>query len=149
MRGGSHQPAPITSTSDEYGHVEHQESRWRPWLSWYSIYYALSGYGERPWRGLVWLMAFLFGFSGLVWLLGLSVDDYGNTVSLWDSIVYILQKSSLQRPEWPKANSLGTRFWSSLSVLFIPGQAPCFCWPCATAWAGGGKGRLVAQTSGL
>ncbi len=113
-----------------YGEMEmhRRASPWRRWVffSWYNLYRSLSGYGERPLWALMWLMAFLFGFSGFVWWLGLSVDDYGNTSSLWDSIVYILQKASLQRPAWPKPSGFGARFWSSLSVLLIPGQAALF-----------------------
>jgi hypothetical protein len=111
-----------------YGEMEmHRKANpWRRWLSWYSIYWALSGYGESPRRALIWLMLFFFGLSGLVCWLGLPIDDHGNTANLLDSIVYILQKASLQRPEWPKVNSIGTRFWSSLSVLLIPGQAALF-----------------------
>lgn len=113
-----------------YGEMEmHRKANfWRrrcP-ISWYNLYWALSGYGERPWRALVWLISFLFCFAGIVCWSGLLVNDYGNMAGIWDSIIYILQKASLQRPEWPKANSFGTRFWSSLSVLLIPGQAALF-----------------------
>jgi hypothetical protein len=72
------------------------------------------------------LFLFFLGLSGLVWWLGLSADNYGNTASFWDSIVYIMQKASFQRPEWPKPSGLGLRFWSCLSVFLIPGQVALF-----------------------
>ena len=111
-----------------YGEMEmdRRASPSRRWFSWYSIYWTLSGYGERPCRALVCLIAFLFGFSLLVWHLGLAIDGYGNWAGFNESFIYILQKVTLQRPEWPKAYTYGAQFWSSLSVFLIPGQAALF-----------------------
>lgn len=113
-----------------YGEMEmhRRASPWRRWvpISWYNLYRCLSGYGERPLWALIWLIVFIFGFSGLVWQLGLTVNSYGNWADFWDSFIYILQKSTLQRPDWPKPYTFGARFWTSLSVFLIPGQTALF-----------------------
>jgi hypothetical protein len=111
-----------------YGEMQmhRKASPWRRWVSWYSIYWSLSGYGERPLRALICLAIFLFGFSGTVWDVGLYVNDYGNYAGFGDSLVFILQKASLQRPEWPMPANFWARILSSLSVLLLPGQAALF-----------------------
>jgi hypothetical protein len=111
-----------------YGEMEmhRKASIWRRWFSWYSLYWALSGYGERPVRALIWLGAFLFGLSGLVWGLGLSILKTGEMAGFWEAFIYILQKATLQRPEWAAPVTFGGWFLISISVLLLPGQAALF-----------------------
>jgi uncharacterized protein YjbI with pentapeptide repeats len=113
-----------------YGEME-MHRRANPWrqllpISWHNLYHELSGYGEGPSRSLIWLLIFLFGLSALVWWCGIAVDNYGNLAGFWESFIYILQKATLQRPDWPKPITWGGRFLSSLSVLLLPGQAALF-----------------------
>ncbi|MHB8068849.1 MAG: pentapeptide repeat-containing protein [Desulfobaccales bacterium] len=113
-----------------YGEMEmhRRASPWRRWflISWYNTYRFLSGYGERPLWALIWLIMFLFGLSGLVQWSGLAINDYGQYATFGNSLLYILQKASLQRPDWPKPATFGGQFYSSISVLLIPGQAALF-----------------------
>ncbi len=62
-----------------YGEMEMHRlgSPWRRRFpfSWYNLYWALNGYGERPLRALTWFVFFLFAFTGLIWSQGLTVTD--------------------------------------------------------------------------
>ena len=54
-----------------YGEMEMHRlaSPLRRWISWYSLYWALSGYGERPFRALLVLVGFLFVIPAILWRL--------------------------------------------------------------------------------
>ncbi|MEW6388343.1 MAG: hypothetical protein AB1491_12580 [Thermodesulfobacteriota bacterium] len=112
-----------------YGEMEmhRRASKWR-WLPiyWYNLYRFLSGYGERPLRALGWLTVFLFGLAGLVCWLGLEIVNPRQLADFGDSFIYILQKATLQRPEWAKPVRFLGQLLSSLSVLLLPGQAALF-----------------------
>jgi uncharacterized protein YjbI with pentapeptide repeats len=112
-----------------YGEMEmhRRASKWR-WFPfyWYNLYWFLSGYGERPSRAFGLLGLFLFGIAGLICWLGLEIAHPQKFAGFGDTFVYILQKATLQRPEWAKPITFGGNFWTSLSVLFIPGQAALF-----------------------
>lgn len=112
-----------------YGEMEmhRRASKWR-WFPfyWYNLYWALSGYGERPSQALGWLAAFLAIFTGLLAWAGLEILDPKYSISFGNPFFYLLQKVTLQRPTW--AEPVG--FWGNLvagfSVLLIPGQAALF-----------------------
>jgi uncharacterized protein YjbI with pentapeptide repeats len=113
-----------------YGEMEmHRKAKfWRrrfP-LSWYNMFWALSGYGERPSWALGWLVVFLVGMAGLVFGLGLEVANPPHLADFRDSFIFLLQKVTLQRPNW--AEPMG--FWGSLviglSFLLIPSQTALF-----------------------
>jgi uncharacterized protein YjbI with pentapeptide repeats len=112
-----------------YGEMEmhRRASKWR-WfpLYWYNLYRFLSGYGERPSWALGWLALFLFSLAGLVWWRGLEIANPQQWAGFGDSSIYILQKATLQRPEWAKPATFGGQLLSTLSVLLIPGQAALF-----------------------
>jgi len=111
-----------------YGEMEmhRKESQWRRWLSWYSIYYALSGYGERPLRAISWLAVFLAVFTGLLAWAGLEILDPKYSASFGNPFFYLLQKVTLQRPTWAEPLGFGGKLVAGLSVLLIPGQAALF-----------------------
>ena len=112
-----------------YGEMEmhRRASKWR-WFPfyWYNLYWALSGYGERPSRAFGLLIAFLAVLTGLLAWAGLEILDPKYSAGFGNSFFYLLQKVTLQRPTW--AVPLG--FWGNLvaglSVLLIPGQAALF-----------------------
>jgi hypothetical protein len=75
-------------------------------------------------------LAFLFGLTGLAWSWGLAfnpgVASPAPPVSYWDALVFILEKATLQRPDWLAPQNLVSRVFTGVSVLFIPGQAALF-----------------------
>ena len=87
-------------------------------MSWYSLYWALNGNGERPLRALIVLIGLILTLPAIVCILG--TDNYLNT------LLFILEKAALQRPAWPQGITWGGKLWSTLSVIFIPGQAALF-----------------------
>jgi uncharacterized protein YjbI with pentapeptide repeats len=97
---------------------------------WYNLYKFLSGYGERPWRAFICLVGFLFGVSLLAWILGLEYDpnhaSYGSPVSYWDTVLFIFEKATLQRPAWLVSITGPGKFLANLSILIIPGQTTLF-----------------------
>lgn len=99
-------------------------------MHWYNLYKFLSGYGERPLWALLILLALLFGLTGLAWSWGLEFNSgFASStaaVSYWDTLVFILEKATLQRPNWLMLQNLATRVLAGLSVLLIPGQAALF-----------------------
>jgi uncharacterized protein YjbI with pentapeptide repeats len=111
-----------------YGEMEmHRRANpWRRWGSLYSAYWMLSGYGERPLRAFIWLLALIPVFAGLVWGLGINHAGCQAPVSYGDALLFIFEKATLQRPEWPKGITWLGKFLSSLSVLLLPGQAALF-----------------------
>jgi hypothetical protein len=72
-----------------------------PWsLTWW--YWALSGYGERPVRSLVWLAGILIGFAALYVLLGFvavqGLSLSGALQTTWQAVVYSLGVMTRQNP---------------------------------------------------
>ncbi len=113
-----------------YGEMEMHRlgSPWRrrfP-LSWYNLYWALNGYGERPLRALTWFGVFLFAFTGLIWSQGLTATGFGQPADFRQSFRFVLEKATFQRPEWAKpVTELGQWIANSI-VLVIPGQLALF-----------------------
>lgn len=114
-----------------YGEMEmhRRASPWRRLCSLYSAYWALSGYGERPLRAFIWLVLLIPLWAGLVWGLGFDQAGSQNPITYGDTLLFIFEKVTFQRPDWPtdikNVNWLG-KFLSGLSVLLIPGQAALF-----------------------
>ena len=113
-----------------YGEMEMHRigSPWRrrfP-LSWYNLYWALNGYGERPLRALTWFVVFLFACTSFIWSQGLTVDNSSISASFWQSFRFVLEKATFQRPTWGTPVSGWGELLASLSALFIPGQAALF-----------------------
>jgi len=111
-----------------YGEMEmyRQADYLRRWFSWYFLYWASSGYGEKPLRafcvlfGLLAILTVLFGWADSKLIKGWSLDG------IIDSILYTLQQGTFQRPEWYKpANSWG-KFLATITLILIPGQAALF-----------------------
>jgi len=103
-----------------YGEMEihRKSSPWRRYFSWYAVYWVLSGYGERPLRALFVLAGLILILPAIVWSLG--TEGYLNT------LLFFIEKATLQRPAWPQGITWGGKLWSTLSVIFIPGQAALF-----------------------
>jgi uncharacterized protein YjbI with pentapeptide repeats len=112
-----------------YGEMEmhRQASRWR-WFPfyWYNLYWALSGYGERPSRALGWLAAFLAIFTIFLAWAGLEILDPKHVPAFGDSFFYLLQKVTLQRPTWAEPQGFWGKLVGGFSVLLLPGQAALF-----------------------
>ena len=112
-----------------YGEMEmhRRASKWR-WFPfyWYNLYWALSGYGERPSRALGWLAAFLAIFTGSLAWAGLEILDPKYSAGFGNPFFYLLQKVTLQRPTWAEPISFWGKLVAGLSVLLIPGQAALF-----------------------
>jgi hypothetical protein len=112
-----------------YGEMEmhRQASLWRRWfpLSWYNLYLVLNGYGERPLRALGCLVGLVAGVAGLLRWLGLQAAD-GHAAGFAEAVIYLLELTSLMRPEWPKPITTGGHFLSAISHFFILGQAALF-----------------------
>ncbi len=112
-----------------YGEMEmHRRANpWRRWFpfSWYNLYWALSGYGERPLRALGWLL-------GLIGAMGLTLSHEGLKThpgmgtGLGPAVVYLLQQATLIRPEWAEPVTLGGQLIGALSRLLIPAQLALF-----------------------
>ncbi|MGB8993241.1 MAG: hypothetical protein WCD80_14395 [Desulfobaccales bacterium] len=113
-----------------YGEMEmhRKASFWRRRIpiSWYNLFWLLSGYGERPSRAIGWLIVFLLGMTSLVWGLGLEVANPPHIAGFGDSFIYLLQKVTLQRPIWAEPIGFWGKLVAGLSVLLIPGQAALF-----------------------
>jgi hypothetical protein len=113
-----------------YGEMEmHRKAnfwRRRVPISWYNLYWALSGYGERPSWALAWLAGFLIGMAALVWSIGLRVINTAHIANFADSFIYLLQKATLQRPTWAEPMGFWGKLVAGFSVLLIPGQAALF-----------------------
>lgn len=112
-----------------YGEMEMQR-RARPWrrrfpLSWYNIYLTLSGYGERPFRALVWLLGLLGGMALLISVLGLETAS-GERVGFGPSLIFLLEQATLLHPEWAKPAATGARVVGALSRILLPAQAALF-----------------------
>jgi uncharacterized protein YjbI with pentapeptide repeats len=112
-----------------YGEMEmHRRAgkwRWFP-LYWYNLYRWLSGYGERPSWALGWLCGFLAFFTGFLAWTGMEITDPKHVPAFGDSFFYLLQKVTLQRPDWAYPVGFWGKLVAGLSVLIIPGQAALF-----------------------
>ncbi|MCX5888291.1 MAG: pentapeptide repeat-containing protein [Deltaproteobacteria bacterium] len=112
-----------------YGEMEmhRRPNKWR-WFPfyWYNLYWALSGYGERPSRAFGLLICFLAVLTGLLAWTGLEILDPKHSASFGNPFFYLLQKVTLQRPTWAEPVGFGGKLVAGLSVLLIPGQAALF-----------------------
>jgi len=112
-----------------YGEMEmhRRASPWRRWfpLSWYNLYWALSGYGERPFRAFLCLLALLNGMALLLTALGLK-NPQGDDVGFGNALIFLLQQTTLIHPDWASPASPGGQLLSALSRLLIPAQAALF-----------------------
>jgi uncharacterized protein YjbI with pentapeptide repeats len=113
-----------------YGEMEMHRlgSPWRrriP-LSWYNLYWALNGYGERPLRALVWFGVFLLAFTGALSWLGLNVSNSGNPASFSEAFRFVIDKATLQRPDWARPVTEPGHWLAAISVFIIPGQLALF-----------------------
>ncbi|MDP3227908.1 MAG: pentapeptide repeat-containing protein [Acidovorax sp.] len=106
-----------------YGEMEmhRRTSAGRRWASWYSIYWALSGYGERPVRALICLAGLILGLAGLVFWLEPKIA--GGWAGLREALFYLLAQATFQRPDWFKPETNWGKFIRIISPLLIPGQA--------------------------
>ncbi len=113
-----------------YGEMEmhRRGSFWRQWVpfSWHNLYRVLSGYGERPLRAFIWLLLLIPAWAGLVWGLGINQAGSQNPINYWDTFLFMFEKATLQRPEWPKGITWLGKVLGSFSVLLLPGQAALF-----------------------
>ena len=111
-----------------YGEMEmhRRASKWR-WFPgyWYNLYRWLSGYGERPSWALGWLAFFLAAFTGLLALTGLGPVPL-HQPTFGDAFFYLLEKVTLQRPEWANPLSFWGKLVAGFSVFLIPGQVALF-----------------------
>ena len=94
-------------------------------LSWYNLYWALSGYGERPLRALVWLVGLLGGLAALMSATGLQTPA-GDRVGLGTALIFLLEQATLLRPAWAAPVTTGGHVVSALSRIMIPAQAALF-----------------------
>jgi uncharacterized protein YjbI with pentapeptide repeats len=113
-----------------YGEMEMHRmgSTWRRRFpfSWYNLYWALNGYGERPLRALIWFGVFLLTLTGTVYFLGLKVAGCNNSASLSEAFRFVIDKATLQRPDWAKPVTEPGHWLSAISVFIIPGQLALF-----------------------
>jgi hypothetical protein len=125
MNSGDHKNAGYF----HYGEMEmyRQADPWRSLpFSFWSIYWLLSGYGERPLLALGCLAAFLAVFTGLLAWTGLEILDPKYSASLGNSFFYLLQKVTLQRPTWAEPVGFWGKLVAGFSVFLIPGQVALF-----------------------
>jgi uncharacterized protein YjbI with pentapeptide repeats len=114
-----------------YGEMEmHRRGstwRWFP-LYWYNLYWLSSGYGECPLRAVLTLAGLLLAFSILFLKLENGLESLGgwNWSGLWNSLLYVFQQGTLQRPDWLKPATAGGKFLAALMPILIPGQAALF-----------------------
>jgi hypothetical protein len=112
-----------------YGEMEmhRRASKWR-WFPfyWYNLYWALSGYGERPSRAFGLLIFFLVAMTVLLGWAGLEILDPKHSNGYGDPFFYLLQKVTLQRPTWAEPGGFWGKLVAGFSVLLIPGQAALF-----------------------
>ncbi|MDI6852713.1 MAG: pentapeptide repeat-containing protein [Deltaproteobacteria bacterium] len=112
-----------------YGELE-MHRRANPWrrrfpLSWYNMYWALSGYGERPLRALAWLLGLLCGMGLLMSSLGLE-NASGERVGFGSSLIFLLEQATLLRPAWAAPATAGAHVVSAVSRIMLPAQAALF-----------------------
>jgi hypothetical protein len=103
---------------------------WFP-LTWKNLYWSLNGYGERPLRAFIWFLIFFLTFPCLIYGLGLFVisssnADVSNSATFWEAFLFILDKATLQRPQWAAPASGWGRLVAGITVLVLPGQLALF-----------------------
>lgn len=112
-----------------YGEMEmhRRASPWRRWFpfSWYNLYCDLSGYGERPLRALAGLVGMVAGLALSLQWLGLRTAE-GHWAGFLESLIFVLEHTSLIRPEWPQPVTEGGHLLATLSHFLILGQAALF-----------------------
>jgi hypothetical protein len=112
-----------------YGEMEmhRRADSWRRWFpfSWYNLYWALSGYGERPLRALGWLIGLIMAMSWALSFMGLE-SRTGMEIGFSSAVIYLLQQATLIRPDWAEPLTLGGQMISALSRLLIPAQLALF-----------------------
>jgi hypothetical protein len=112
-----------------YGEMEmHRRANiWRRRFpfSWYNLYWALSGYGERPFRAIVWLLGLLGGMAFLLASLGLNLED-GARAGFGSALIYLLQQATLIRPDWAAAQTTGGHLLEALGRILLPAQTALF-----------------------
>jgi hypothetical protein len=124
------QEGDLKQASDfHYGEME-MHRRANPWrrrfpLSWYNLYWALSGYGERPLRALGWLLGLLSGMGLLMSSMGLETVS-GERVAFGSSLIFLLEQATLLRPTWAAPATTGAHVVSAVSRIMIPAQAALF-----------------------
>lgn len=89
------------------------------------IYWALTGYGERPARALVWLLGLLVGMALLMSVLGLEAAS-GGRVGFGPALIFLLEQATLLHPEWAKPVTAGARVVGAFSRILLPAQAALF-----------------------
>jgi hypothetical protein len=95
-------------------------------LSWYNLYWALNGYGERPLRAFIWFGVFLLAFTGALYWLGLKVASCGNPASLSETFRFVIDKATLQRPDWARPVTESGHWLAATTVFILPGQLALF-----------------------
>jgi uncharacterized protein YjbI with pentapeptide repeats len=95
-------------------------------ISWYNLYWFLSGYGERPFRAFGLLIFFLAVLTGLLAWSGLEILEPKYSAGFGNPFFYLLQKVTLQRPTWAVPQGFWGNLVAGFSVLLIPGQAALF-----------------------
>ena len=79
------------------------------WGSLYWFYWLLNGYGEKPLRAIIcFIILLLILTSSLNWL-GLKIISCGNPASFSETFRFVIDKATLQRPDWARpVTELGT-----------------------------------------
>lgn len=112
-----------------YGEMEmHRRANiWRRRFpfSWYNLYWALSGYGERPLRAIFWLLGLLGGMAFLLARSGLNLEG-GARAGFNSALIYLLQQATLIRPDWAAAQTPGGHLLGALSRVLLPAQTALF-----------------------
>ena len=112
-----------------YGEMEmHRRANpWRRWFpfSWYNLYGALSGYGERPLRALAWLLGLLGGLAAILSHSGLQTTS-GGQAGWGAALIYLLQQATLIHPDWAIPATSGGNLLGALSRILLPAQAALF-----------------------
>ncbi len=112
-----------------YGEMEmHRRAsglRWFP-LYWYNIYSLSSGYGERPLRAMLALLGLILVFSGLFLALEGKFLSSCTWSNYWQSLLYVFQQGTLQKPDWLRPCTMVGKFLSALMPVLIPGQTALF-----------------------
>ncbi|MBW1991155.1 MAG: pentapeptide repeat-containing protein [Deltaproteobacteria bacterium] len=112
-----------------YGEME-MHRRADPWrrrfpFSWYNLYWALSGYGERPLRALAWLFGLLGVMATLMAAAGLYTPA-GEPLGFGTAVIFLLEQATLLRPAWATPTTTGGHVVSAISRIMLPAQGALF-----------------------